>query len=730
MSFRLSKSLVLTPIAAAACILTTGCANMVTTASTTNAFSTLGTTTGQLHGGSQGISGATVNLYSAGITGYGKGSTLLATTTSSNDGTGSFGFSQVATQPGTLGQAYACPNSKSLIYAVAIGGNTQASGVFNNAASVMIAPVGACGTAASKFIDINEVTTAATVTALAQYINPGTTTAGSVTIGTNGDYTAATVPQAGTGLVNAFNTIANLANVPAGTAVTSATATGTSTAATGAVVTITPETAKINTIANILAACVNSTASNSANCTTLFSNATPPAAVNTSQPTATFATAVDTLQAAYYMATNPIDDTPATTSTYPTNITNLYNLQAAAGAPFAPTLTAVPTDWTIGISYSSGTTTCANGALFINYPYANSIDKAGNIWMANGGSSTAGATTEMSPTGLPLNCSGTTLGSRGGATIDTAGNVWSVNSATTPGVVKFDGTTTTTIPVGTAIASNKPYAITADGKGNVFFTDSVALTLSELPSTATASTAPTVIGSVTGSSPYFIAIGGNNTVVIGQSGASGSTITAYPTTIVGGSSYSATPVAVSSTADYAGVYGIAFDNAGGFYVGNSAGTSGAIPGNTTSRTALSFSSVNPGDTNTVTFTQGTPTAQFAGGLSTARIIAIDGAGNIWYANNTAASSGLYAVSEFNKSLVALSPSSTGTTAATQNGGFQKAATFFTGLRGMAIDPSGNVWTSSTASTTNTIITEIVGAAVPVITPISAQIAGGTFATKP
>ena len=58
-------------------------------------------------------------------------------------------------------------------------------------ASVMIAPVGASALrGASKFINVNEVTTAATVTALAQYINPGTTTPGSMTIGTNGDYTA------------------------------------------------------------------------------------------------------------------------------------------------------------------------------------------------------------------------------------------------------------------------------------------------------------------------------------------------------------------------------------------------------------------------------------------------------------------------------------------------------------------------------------------------------------
>ena len=182
-----AKSLLLPLSAAAACVLTTGCANMVSTAPATNAFTSLGQLNGSVHGGSQFIANSTINLYSAGTSGYGTGSTLLATTTSSAGGT--FGFTQTGTQPTTLGAAYACPNANSLIYIVSIGGNTQTSGTANNGAAVMIVPVGVCSTATSKFVNINEVTTAATVTALAQYINPGTATAGTVTMGTASDYT-------------------------------------------------------------------------------------------------------------------------------------------------------------------------------------------------------------------------------------------------------------------------------------------------------------------------------------------------------------------------------------------------------------------------------------------------------------------------------------------------------------------------------------------------------------
>ena len=59
------------------------------------------------------------------------------------------------------------------------------------------------------------------------------------------------------GLTNAFATANNLVNVATGQAVTSATLNGSGTG-TGLSITATPESAKLNTIANILSACVNS----------------------------------------------------------------------------------------------------------------------------------------------------------------------------------------------------------------------------------------------------------------------------------------------------------------------------------------------------------------------------------------------------------------------------------------------------------------------------------------
>jgi hypothetical protein len=55
---------------------------------------------------------------------------------------------------------------------------------------------------------------------------------------------------------------------------------------------------------------------------------------------------------------------------------------------------------------------------------------------------------------------------------------------------------------------------------------------------------------------------------------------------------------------------------------------------------------------------------------------------------------------------------------------------------MSVDPSGDVWVlndyaaGSTTSYSGTTITEVIGAAVPVVTPTSVGSANGTLASKP
>jgi sugar lactone lactonase YvrE len=99
-------------------------------------------------------------------------------------------------------------------------------------------------------------------------------------------------------------------------------------------------------------------------------------------------------------------------------------------------------------------------------------------------------------------------------------------------------------------------------------------------------------------------------------------------------------------------------------------------------------------------------------------IAIDGAGNVWAANAEANS-----VSEF---------SSTGTAITGTNGyGYNNNA--LSGVAVLAIDGSGNIWLTNpeaTGDAANTL-TELVGAAAPVVTPKVANLIApyGTYAVN-
>src|SRR5579871_4577227 len=89
---------------ASSAVFTAGCANMATTATSSNPLGVAATIGGKVHGGNQPVGGAVVNLYYAGQNGMGSGDPsagaglgapiLAATTTTANDGTGSFGFTK------------------------------------------------------------------------------------------------------------------------------------------------------------------------------------------------------------------------------------------------------------------------------------------------------------------------------------------------------------------------------------------------------------------------------------------------------------------------------------------------------------------------------------------------------------------------------------------------------------------------------------------------------------
>ncbi len=686
-----------------------GCA-LQPTASDSHSFgSAAAVLSGSVRGGNQPVATATVTLYTVGKTGTGSSGTTLATTTTSAGG--SFSFVQMATPasagptPATAlgGNTYECGNtSNDLLYLVTRGGNTTGSGVagVNNSAAVFIAPVGYCNMAASVQVNMTEVTTAAMVAASGNFMNPSTEQ-----IGADG------IPVAQMAVSNAFQTVANLVSQTTGLALGARTLTNA--AATNAsggpfyvsavTVTATPEAAKLNTVANILSSCINQASSTSpthaTNCSTLFAAALPPAANHTAQPSATFPIAADTLQAALYMFLNPTDSTTA-------NRTALFNLSAAV-PPFQPNLTAVPTDWSIAVLYSSNST-CDNpssNSAFLSSPNGLAVDGSGNIWFSNAQLNNS-ALSEMTATGVPAACLGlggsVQVGVHTSTAIDDAGNVWYGDSQA-PTLVRFTPASGTTLRYTTPAA---PLSITADGSDNVFFGANLNGTgrLFKLPGAARAT------------------INGSATEVANSLGASPTSLfpdTAGDIWVASGSGF-VTQVALTAGGTENGY------TSNNFTVASPAKSVTVGPTNT-----VYAMSGDPADMvaafvpsgNTFALKVGFPSAANAGGINNPGSLSLDGAESVWIDNASAEAASLqYAVSVIGGDGVGISA------AGSSNGGYQKSSTYLNAMRGITIDAGGNVWITNDGIKNG--ITEIVGGAVPIYQPFAYGITQGRFQMTP
>ena len=169
-------------------LLLAGCSSTSSIAPSSSTIAQAVTLSGQIHGGNQPVSGATVSLYLAGQgPGLPSNATLLATTTSSSDGFGSFSFTRNPIDGAPLTPTtniFSCPSNPPgsplaqtggrYVFVVARGGNTVNNGSTTvNNDSVFIAPYGRCGGInTSTVVNMSEVVTAATVAAIHQYMNP------------------------------------------------------------------------------------------------------------------------------------------------------------------------------------------------------------------------------------------------------------------------------------------------------------------------------------------------------------------------------------------------------------------------------------------------------------------------------------------------------------------------------------------------------------------------------
>ena len=393
---------------------------------------------GKVFGGQQPVVGATIKLYATGTTGYGSpyiyatGDNLLGNNTVMSGTGGTFDVTG----------DYTCPSASTPVYLVALGGD---SGYTTNSTIALMAALGPCGNlTAATFVNVNEITTVASVYALAPFMT-GTTTAYK-TIGTSSTNA--------TGLANAMADVNVLANVATGLPAGALAAPYTSTVVTGASIPV----PAINTLADIIASCINSAggaAGSSTNCGTLFTAS----GVTGSSP--------DTITALFNIAAHPS-----------TGVASLYSLSTATG-PFQPTLTAQPSDFTLAATFA-GTSA----------PTALVSDASGNVWVTNGGNDTV---TELAHTGAISQTVSTATGAfntPSALAFSTDGTLWVTNQG--------NGTVTRLTAAGASYGT--PYSLGATSQPRSIAFDSLGTAWVANSGNASVSTISNA-GAVTNSTP-------------------------------------------------------------------------------------------------------------------------------------------------------------------------------------------------------------------------------------
>ena len=260
----------------------------LTSCSVTSVSSATGMIQGRVYGGQQPVSGSTIQLWAVADNADPASSTPLLTQPVTTDANGSF----------TISNIYTCPSPSTLVYISATGGNPGLGSSISNPAIAEYAALGLCSNlSAATTIDITEITTVALAAAYFSF--------------TSEPHSPSSIYS---DMATAFNLANSLADNSAGQAVGPLLPPG-----------YTVPIARLNTLANIIASCINTaggTAGDNTPCGVLFTNAGG-------------AATTDTMTALIQIELNPTQ-----------NVDNLFNLASPVG-PFQPTLRSAPSDWSI-----------------------------------------------------------------------------------------------------------------------------------------------------------------------------------------------------------------------------------------------------------------------------------------------------------------------------------------------------------------------------------------------
>jgi hypothetical protein len=617
----------------------------------------------QLHGlvssGQQGVSASAIQLWAAGSTGNGSAASPLISSSHStvlSDADGNF----------TISGDYTCPASNPQVYITATGGNPGIAGVTSNLALVMMAALGPCNNLLpSTSVQIDELSTVAAAWAMAPFIT-GYANVGARSTNTSG---------IGNAVANAaLLATGNSANFPSNLKV---------------------EGKKLDSLANILAACVNSDGTSA--CTPLFTAATPSGGT---APT-------NVLNAALNIVKNP-----------GYNVTEVFQA-GSSFVPFMPTLTLAPNDWTMSLTVTGGGLLMPNGM---------GIDAQSNIWVTG----YSGPLSEFNAQGTPLSgaagypacftpSSGTAscmgIEQATGLAIDGLGDIWipnfnsPYNSAGS--VTGFYGANSgkTGIVIENIYQPNVPTlfdntieypgAISTNTNGQIFIANN------EYSSATIWNTSGGLlygdVGANLGLNSYPLGIAADSSGGFWLPDGSYKVAHITPNASTGAT-------LISNTTCCSGSYGVATDAYGNVWITNRLGNSFSevndknLPPNTTDGNVL----INQAS---------------VGGVVSPGYLAIDAGQNVWIANgdnNTiseiAGNAGTlqYGTSTALPAGSAISPSAS----SNAQGGYGLDASLSSPYS-IVPDEAGNIWVSNSGLTTSGLatITMFYGLATPTVTPI-------------
>jgi hypothetical protein len=376
---------------------------------------------GKVFGGQNPVNQAAIQLYAVGTTGYASAALPLITP------------GAVKSQPDgsfSISSEYTCPTADTLVYLTATGGNSGYPEANPNL--TLMSALGRCGDlAGTPFIEVNEITTVGSVWALSPFMS------GPANVGASSSNAL--------GIKNAFGDVKVLVDIGTGVAPGPALPAG-----------ATVPVSEIYTLADILAACVNSsggTVGDMSACGTLFGAANP-GGTSLTAPT-------DVVTAAVNIAQNP-----------GTKVSTLYELLVPQ-SPFLPT-EPQPSDFTLAVTFTGGA---------LNSPSALAADTTGNIWITNAGGNTV---TELSHSGAVLSGTGFTasLNQPSAIAFDLSGVAWITNKGNNTISLMNDG-----VPQGLPLNGgglNLPSSIAFDFFGNAWIANPGNASVSEFNSGGTA----------------------------------------------------------------------------------------------------------------------------------------------------------------------------------------------------------------------------------------------------